>query len=178
MSDNEQNNMNQEKASNRDADKFHEGIRNHTMELVISILSDIGCQPQKHDEETILVAYQGERFMIKVGGTYAQIWDLGWANINIQDLNFENMKLAVNENNFDFGPTIVWTAPDDNGWVSLHSKREMLITSVLPNKEEYTKSVLDSFFDTKNNMKIRFQSLINQKQNPEKPNRPVEFTSE
>lgn len=148
-----------------------------TLNLMENILTAIGCQPKKGNEKELLVAYQGENFVINIGGPYAQIWDPSWAQINVNDPNFENMKTAANISNFDFGPSIVWTSPNEDGFVSLHSKREILLSPQLQDSTAYVRSVLDSFFEKKDRMRGQLHALINQQQQSPKHNRPVGFVT-
>ena len=148
-----------------------------TLTLMESILTDLGCQPKKENEKELQVAYQGENFVINIGGPYAQIWDPAWAQINVNDPNFENMKTAANISNFDFGPSIVWTTPNEDGVVSLHSKRDILLCPQLEDNASYVRSVFDSFFEKKERMRGQFHFLINQQQQSSKPHRPVGFAT-
>ena len=148
-----------------------------TLGLIHSILTEIGCQPKRDDENTLQVLYQGENFVIKTGGPYAQIWDPAWANISVKDPNFENMKTAANISNFDFGPSIVWTSPNEEGMVTLHSKRDILLSPQLKDNRDYVRSVLDSFFEKKERMRGQFHALINQQQQAPKSHRPVGFAT-
>ena len=148
-----------------------------TFNLMEDILKSLGCQPKRGDRKELQVAYQGETFIINIGGPYAQIWDPSWAQINVNDPNFENMKTAANISNFDFGPSIVWTAPNDEGIVTLHSKRDILLCPQLQDNAAYVKSVLDSFFEKKERMRGQFNSLITQQQQTPKSHRPVGFAT-
>ena len=148
-----------------------------TLNLMESILTAIGCQPKKENEKELQVAYQGENFVIHIGGPYAQIWDPEWAQINVNDPNFEKMKTAANISNYDFGPIIVWTTPNEDGYVSLHSKRDILLCPQLEDNASYVRSVLDSFFEKKERMRGQLYALINQQQQTPKPHRPVGFAT-
>ena len=148
-----------------------------TLNLMESILTDLGCQPKKENEKELQVAYQGENFIINIGGPYAQIWDPAWAQINVNDPNFEKMKAAANISNYDFGPNIVWTSPNEDGFVSLHSKRDILLCPQLKDNVSYVRSVLDSFFEKKERMRGQFHALINQQQQSPKQHRPVGFAT-
>ena len=163
-----------EKNENENVDKSEKW---DTLNLMESILIDLGCQPKKENEKELQVAYQGENFVINIGGPYAQIWDPAWANISVKDPNFENMKTAANISNFDFGPSIVWTSPNEEGMVTLHSKRDILLSPQLKDNRDYVRSVLDSFFEKKERMRCQFHALINQQQQEPKPHRPVGFAT-
>lgn len=148
-----------------------------TLNLMKNILTDLGCQPKKENEKELQVSYQGENFIINIGGPYAQIWDPGWASINVNDPNFEKMKTAANISNFDFGPSIVWTSPNEEGFVTLHSKKDIIVCPQIPDTISYVRSVLDSFFEKKERMRGQFHSLINQPQQSPKQHRPVGFAT-
>lgn len=148
-----------------------------TLNLMQNILTEIGCQPNKRNENELTVDYQGEKFLINTGGAYAQIWDLGWANIDVKDPNYEKMKTAANLCNFDFGPTIVFTTPNEDGVVWLHTKHEIALFPNIPQRNDYMRSVFDSFFDKKERMRGQFHFLINQQQQSPKHHRPVGFAT-
>ncbi|MDE7394219.1 MAG: hypothetical protein K2M80_07080, partial [Muribaculaceae bacterium] len=52
-----------------------------TQGLMFKTLSQLGCQPTKHDDGTLSVKYQGENFHMEFGGMYARVWDPMWAGI-------------------------------------------------------------------------------------------------
>ena len=158
-------------------EKTHKIPAQVTLELMTSILKDIGCQP-KRDGNELLVSYQGENFIVRTGGYYAQIWDPSWGRINLKDPNLEKMKEAGNISNFEFGPTILWTSPDEEGWINLHSKREFVVFPHIPNRNDYIRAILDSFFEKKNMMRGQLSSLINQQQEAPKQHRPVGFATD
>lgn len=171
MKENIENNVEKAEESSISQEKWD------TLTLMESILTDLGCQPKKENEKELQVAYQGENFVINIGGPYAQIWDPAWANISVKDPNFENMKTAANISNFDFGPSIVWSSPNEEGMVTLHSKRDILLSPQLKDNRDYVRSVLDSFFEKKERMRGQFHALINQQQQEPKPHRPVGFAT-
>ena len=170
-----------ENMAERNGDKTEGSIvspeRWDTLKLMESVLKDLGCQPKKESEKELQVAYQGENFVINIGGPYAQIWDPGWANINVNDPNFENLKTAANISNFDFGPSIVWSEPTEEGFVYIHSKRDILLCPELKDITSYMRSVMDSFFEKKERMRGQFHALINQQQQSPKSHRPVGFAT-
>lgn len=122
------------------------------VELLVDILIKIGCQPQIEDHDTISVKYQGETFTISVGRRVARIWDLGWYGINAGDPKLPLLKDAVNMCNFQTGPTIVLTSPNDEGMIYIHSHYDVMLHSACNENIEYLNAVLDSFFKTKDNL--------------------------
>lgn len=154
-----------------------ENLKYSTQQLMVSTLTQIGCQPKVNDDDTVLVTYQGEHFHIDFGGRYANIWDLGWAGVNVNDPELPKIKEAVNHTNFNFGPTVVFTNPDDNGTVYFHSRMGILLHSEIPDVNDYVRSQLDMFFRTKDAVRQNFQQIsIEQQRNNEK-RRPVGFAA-
>ena len=44
----------------------------NTQQLMVSTLTQIGCQPAVNEDGTVAVTYQGEHFHIDFGGVYAK----------------------------------------------------------------------------------------------------------
>lgn len=122
-------------------------------------LNNLGCQPTKNDDGTLTVSYQGENFHMEFGGMYARVWDPMWAGIKADDPDMPKIREAVNATNFNFGPTVVLTAPDDEGVVGFHSRRDIMLHPACPDNEPFVKAVLDSFFDAKEQVRSNFQQI-------------------
>ena len=147
-----------------------------TKEIAVKCLTELGCQPEIYKDGSVGVSYQGENFHLEFGGRYARIWDPMWAGIKGDDPDLPKIKEAVNATNFNFGPTVVMTAPDEDGDIGLHSRRDIMLHPSCPDNVPFIKAVLDSFFDTKEHVRRHFQQ-INSQQQEKKPRRPVGFTT-
>lgn len=145
-------------------------------EIAVKCLTELGCQPEIYKDGSVGVSYQGENFHLEFGGRYARIWDPMWAGIKGDDPDLPKIKEAVNATNFNFGPTVVMTAPDEDGDIGLHSRRDIMLHPSCPDNVPFIKAVLDSFFDTKEHVRRHFQQ-INSQQQEKKPRRPVGFTT-
>lgn len=149
-----------------------------TRGLMISTLSSIGCQPTANDDGSVSVQYQGENFHMEFGGIYARVWDPMWASVRMDDPNLPKIREAMNATNFNFGPTVVMTRPDDNGVIRLHSRRDIMLHPACPNNDHFVKAVLDSFFSTKDQLRNLYQQLnATQQTTVQSPRRPVGFTA-
>lgn len=148
-----------------------------TLELMYNTLSAIGCQPTKNDDGTLSVSYQGENFHMEFSGRYALIWDPMWAGVKADDPSLPNIREAVNSANFNYGPTVVLTAPDRNGVVGFHSRRDIMLHPACPDNVPFVKAVLDSFFTAKSTVRDRFQQISSWQQQATKERRPVGFTT-
>ena len=154
-----------------------ENPKYNTQQLMVSTLTQIGCQPTVNEDETVAVTYQGEHFQIDFGGLYAQIWDLGWAGVNANDPELPKIREAVNHTNFDFGPTVVMTNPDDNGTMYFHNRLGILLHPDIPEIDNYLRSNLDMFFRAKESVRQNFQQITIEQQKAREKRRPVGFTS-
>lgn len=130
-----------------------------TIGLMFAALSNLGCQPKKNDDGTLSVQYQGENFHMEFGGMYARVWDPMWSGIKSDDPELPKVREAMNSANFNFGPTVVMTAPDEDGVIGFHSRRDIMLHPACPDNVPFVKAVLDSFFDTKEQMRDSYQKL-------------------
>ena len=157
--------------------RIMENPKYNTQQLMVSTLTQIGCQPTINEDDTVAVTYQGEHFHIDFGGLYAQIWDLGWAGVSVNDPELPKIREAVNHTNFDFGPTVVMTNPDDKGTMYFHSRLGILLHPDIPEIDNYLRSNLDMFFRTKEAVRQNFQQITVEQQKAREKRRPVGFTS-
>lgn len=148
-----------------------------TKGLMFNTLSQLGCQPTANDDGTISVQYQGENFHMEFGGMYARVWDPMWAGVKADDPDMPKIREAVNAANFNFGPTVVLTAPNEDGVVGLHSRRDIMLHPACPENVPFVKAVLDSFFDTKENVRNNFQQINVKQMEQQKNRRPVGFST-
>lgn len=148
-----------------------------TLGLMFRTLSNLGCQPTMNEDGTISVSYQGENFHMEFGGMYARVWDPMWAGIKADDPDMPKIREAVNAANFNFGPTVVLTAPNDEGIIGFHSRRDIMLHPACPDNEPFVKAVLESFFDAKEQVRSNFQQINAQQMEARKNRRPVGFTT-
>lgn len=149
-----------------------------TARLMFNALSEIGCQPEKDNDGSINVQYQGETFHMDFGGMYARVWDPMWAGIKANDPDLPQIREAVNAANFNFGPTIVLTSPDENGIIGFHTRRDIMLHPLCPDNAAYVKAVLDSFFEAKEQVKGNFQEIKASQDKIIKKRRPIGFNTD
>lgn len=150
---------------------------NTALKTSISALQSIGCQPTV-DGNSISVSYQGEHFQIECSGYYARIWDPSWSHIKADDKDLPKIREAVNAANYNFGLTIVLSDPDNDGDILIHSKRDIMLHPSFTDAPEYMRSVLDSFFPIKDELRNNYQQIIEkQKESKLAKRRPIGFTA-
>ncbi len=155
----------------------NESVEPDTIGLMLNTLSNIGCQPTKNPDGTLSVQYQGENFHIEFGGMYARVWDPMWAGIKAYDPDLPQVREAVNAANFNFGPTVVLTTPNDDGVIGFHSRRDIMLHPACPDNVPFVKAVLDSFFDAKEQVRQSYQQLNAMQMETQKKRRPIGFTT-
>lgn len=148
-----------------------------TLGLMFKTLSNLGCQPKKNDDGTLSVSYQGENFHMEFGGMYARVWDPMWAGVKADDPDMPKIREAVNAANFNFGPTVVMTAPNDDGIIGFHSRRDIMLHPSCPDNVPFVKAVLDSFFDAKEQVRNNYQKINACQMEEQKNRRPVGFAT-
>lgn len=164
--DNTQENMNTEENDNPD-----------TAGLMYGALNALGCQPKMNDDDTMSVDYQGESFRIEFGGRYARVWDPAWDAVKADDPEMPEIREAVNSVNYLFGPTVVLSPEKDEGVIYIHSHYDLMLHPACPDNALYIKAVLDSFFDSKEGLRKRYQQFTAPKKKVKKNRRPVGFTT-
>lgn len=173
-------------AAQESAEQTHEHIEDSmkqeqnqpdTLGLMFRTLSNLGCQPTKNEDGTLSVSYQGENFHMEFGGMYARVWDPMWAGIKADDPDMPKIREAVNAANFNFGPTVVLTAPNEEGVIGFHSRRDIMLHPACPDNVPFVKAVLDSFFDAKEQVRSNFQQINAKQMEAKKNRRPVGFTT-
>lgn len=149
-----------------------------TRGLMAKTLVSLGCQPENIDDDSLHVKYQGENFHMEFGGRIARIWDPMWSAIKTDDPDLPILREAVNAANFSIGPTVVMTAPDEEGLIGLHSRRDIMLHPACPENVPFVRSVLDSFFDMKQEVRKRYQQLTMDQSDEQKKRRPVGFATD
>ena len=148
-----------------------------TLGLMFRTLSNFGCQPTKNEDGTLSVSYQGENFHMEFGGRYVKIWDPMWAGIKVDDPNMSKIRDAVNAANFNFGPTVVMSALEDDDIIGFHSHRDIMLHPACPDNEPFVKAVLDSFFKAKELVRSNFQKINTQQMEGRRNRCPIGFTT-
>ena len=163
--------------NNEEMKQEKEVVKPDTLGLMLNTLNQLGCQPTANEDGTISVQYQGENFHMEFGGMYARVWDPMWAGVKADDPDMPKIREAVNVDNFNFGPTVVLTAPNDEGVIGFHSRRDIMLHPACPDNVPFVKAVLDSFFDAKEQVRNSFQQINAKQMEAQKNRRPVGFTT-
>ncbi|MCM1292365.1 MAG: hypothetical protein NC111_02980 [Bacteroides sp.] len=167
----------EERQSHWEDKKSHEEITTDTLGLMVNVLTTLGCQPTKTGENSLTFRYQGENFDIDFSSRFARIWDPDWARVETNDPNLPKIREAVNASNFNFGPTVVLSEPNDEGFIFFHSRQDIMLHPDCPDNVLYVEAILFSFFKTKENVKTMYQQINSRQAETQRTRRPVGFTT-
>ena len=100
--------------------------REKDVKYIKMMIHNIGCQLEINKEDNSMsFKYQGEQFFLEYNGVYLRIWDPGWLRVPFEHPAFRDSLKAVNESNFGFGPTVVFTTPDTSVSITIHSRHDI-----------------------------------------------------
>ena len=120
-------------------------------ELLMTVLKELNCQPEGDETEPdrILVAYQGERFIIDYSeqSKYISIHDVWWYNAPLDDIELlSDIRKVVNACNFDNHTTLIYTINTEENVIGVHTRQSMIFVPEIRNLRDYLASqFLDSF---------------------------------
>ena len=149
-------------------------VANVAFKIMKKSLEKIGCQPEVDKNGVINFAYQGEHFAAECNGLWTHIWDPAWSALKADDPNLDNALHAVNSANAKIFPTIVMCADEENN-ILFHSRASIMLHPSLPQKEEYVKSVLGTFFQAKEAVRAEYQNIGIGQQMEQQKRRKVGF---
>ncbi|MDE5813222.1 MAG: hypothetical protein K2H72_02950 [Muribaculaceae bacterium] len=165
----------QEKTKEEESSKEEPNYTAKTIDMIVGILKELGCQPTLEDENTIEVKYQGENFHFIVNGILVNIYDLPWTHFNIKDPNAQKMREAINYANFSTLPMVLMMAPDENGDVNVLSRYQTILHESCSVNKDYVTYILNNFFLAQREVRQNCNELIAKQEQPSKSRRPVGF---
>ena len=133
------------------------------LELVISVLKKIGCQPEINNEGHVTFKYQGDDFYIAAEeeNRFIMIWNPWWRSINTDNEAFPYLKEIINLVNVNSLVTTVFMVDEDEKTVGIHSHCHTFFSPNEGELEDHLKMLLDYFFDTHNAIKEYMNQLGN-----------------
>ena len=126
-------------------------LRIPTRTLVMRTLRTMGCEPVVDDRNGfICFVYQGENFRIEADNDCLNInvYDLWWHSLSM-DADIEEfawLQKAVNLVNGSANCTVLYTPDQEAKLIGVHSKKNMLFISQIPDLELYLMAALNDFF--------------------------------
>ena len=131
-----------------------------TVELVKDALTRLGCQYNYTEEEKrIDFMFQGAVFTIYVSND-AQMIVIRlylWLSHDIEDIDgFSELRRIINEVNKWSDVTTIYNIDEKKNLVTVHSSTSIIFIPQIPHYEFYLKSVLQKFFEARNEVTNEF----------------------
>ena len=145
------------KNSSKDEDRITDAMEcfdeRTITELVLSTLRKIGCDyeiEQRGNINWIRFIFQGEHFTIDCNDDnyYINIYDTWWYEISIySDIEeIADLHKVINIVNRQANCTLLYTVNEETELIGVHSKKNMLFISQIPELDLYLKSAFSEFF--------------------------------
>ena len=136
-------------------------------ERLLAVLKEMNCQPEEDTEEPerILVAYQGERFIIDYSeqSKYISIHDVWWYNAPLDDIELlSDIRKVVNACNFDNHTTLIYTINTEENVIGVHCRQSMVFVPEIHNLKDYLASLFVDSFRQHQNFHARLNALKGQ----------------
>lgn len=144
--------------------KMEEKQNISTRDLCVEILRKLNCEIQfdEENEYTMYFTYQGEHFHIDTWKDCLMIgiWDTWWGTVDLDDLNdVSRIRKAINVVNINSFLTMVYSIDQEHQQFVVHTKRQCLLVSQIPNIENYLAAMLAGFFDVQRSFKDELDKL-------------------
>lgn len=144
--------------------KMEEKQNISTRDLCVEILRKLNCEVQfdEENEYTMFFTYQGENFRIDTWKDCLMIgiWDTWWGTVDLDDLDdVSRIRKAINTVNINSFLTMVYSIDQEGQHFAVHTKRQCLLVSQIPNIENYLAAMLAGFFDVQRSFKEELDKL-------------------
>lgn len=135
-----------------------------TRDLCVEVLRKLNCEVQfdEENEYTMFFTYQGENFRIDTWKDCLMIgiWDTWWGSVDLDDFDdICHIRKAINTININSFLTMVYSIDQEGQRFAVHTKRQCLLVSQIPNIENYLAAMLAGFFDVQRSFKEELDKL-------------------
>ena len=121
--------------------------------LVLCTLRKIGCEPETEEQGNltwVYFTYQGEKFTIECNDScrFIVIYDTWWYQMSVySDVeDIADLHKVINLANQHANCIVIHTVNNEMEQIGVHSRRNILFISQIPEIDQYLLSVLNDFF--------------------------------
>lgn len=135
-----------------------------TRDLCAEVLRKLNCDVQfdEENEYNMYFTYQGENFSVDTweNGLMITIWDTWWGTVDLDDLDdVSRVRKAINNINVRQNLTLMYSVDEKGQKFAVHTKRQCLLISQIPQIENYMAAMLTDFFDVQRSFKEEYDRL-------------------
>lgn len=131
-----------------------------TMKIVDELLSKNGIKANNDAPDILHFNIGKDRFEVQLNLMSATFWDVAWGWIDKNRPELEAFKTAVNFSNTTSSATTIYTEPDENGTVFIHTKRTVVFVADWLGNESILNDVFESFNRSRKAMDELFYSKM------------------
>lgn len=135
-----------------------------TMCLVFDMLKQKGFRPTNEGDDIIRFNIYDDQFEAQFNGLTVTFWDVSWAWINQNSPNYDEFTKAVNFSNLGSPATLIYTEPNDEGIVRVHTKHTVIFEPKWEGNEDILDYVFESFNRSREEMNRLYFSKLNHNQ--------------
>lgn len=136
-----------------------------TRDLLLCVLTQIGCQYTIGEDERIHFDYQGEHLWAEAINDcrFINVYDTGWERCEMYDVEkVARLKQAINEVNFREVVTVFYTIDEADSMMWVHCKTNFLLIPQLPDIDTYFKIELAALFQAHHALGAEMEKLKNE----------------
>lgn len=131
-----------------------------TRNLLLKVLEEMDCQPEKDENERIRFQYQGVMFLAEATNE-SKFVSIIWAwchSVYRFDIDeFSRVRKVLNELNNSSGCALFYQNYEETDEIGIHISKHLLFISDIPKLNEYLRSMLSMFFRTQQQLQIRVE---------------------
>lgn len=137
-------------------------------DLLVAALQHLNCKVETDDErdDKLYFNYQAETFCAIASNDCFMItlYDFSWGAIDLDDIDEVSiLRKAINEVNLYAPVSLVYSIDTENKKMVVHTKKQILMISQIPDIEKYIMAMLASFFEVQRSLASELDSLRKQK---------------
>ena len=138
-----------------------------TRDLFLETLSKIGCQYEIDDSDRINFQWQGGYFCADTTNDclFVNIWYMQWGEWELYDIEeLSRVKRIINNACIHFSLNVVYTINEAGSNFFVHSKKNFLFISQIPNREGYLQAILAEFFRVRHYFEVELDKMKNEEE--------------
>ena len=136
-----------------------------TRDLLLCVLTQIGCQYTISEDERIHFDYQGEHLWAEAVNEcrFINVYDTGWENCELYDVEkVARLKQAINTVNLKETVTVLYSLDTEDDMMWVHCKKNFLFIPQIPDVDSYLKSMFAALFQAHHALGAEMEKLKNE----------------
>jgi hypothetical protein len=154
------------KGENNEKEKSNENkMDGKTMgarDLLMDLLTKLGCQYEVDDKDRINFKWQGGYFSADADNesAFVIVRYFQWAEYELYDIDtISRVKRVINDANIYYNIDVVYSTNEAGSTFNVHSKKHFVLMSQIPDVESYLQAILGMFFEVRRYVETQIDKL-------------------